>query len=143
MVLKNIWKSISLLKIFLALELTLNGRTIGIIHGSFACHSGIQKFFLSSIVFIHLLFRKEIFPYGISKLKIFQKSFIELVIIPPGGFYTIVRRANELEIEKEFSYGYTLNYGIFMKLNKKNNPCNKSLNFLEDTCKLSQVKYKI
>ena len=64
-------------------------------------------------------------------------------IIPPDGFYTIARKANELEIEKEFSYGYTFNYGIFKKLNKKDAMCNKSLNFLEDQCKLSQVKCKI
>ena len=83
------------------------------------------------------------FPYGISKLKIFHKSFFQLAIIPPGGFYTIVRKANEFEIEKEFSYGYNLNYGIFKKLYKKNAPCHKSLSFHEDQCKLSQVKCKI
>ena len=80
-------------------------------------------------------------PYGISKIEIFHKSFFQLHIIPPGGFYTIIRKANEFDIEKEASYGYTLNYGIFKKL--KTAPCNKSLNFLEDQCKLSQVKCKI
>ena len=72
-------------------------------------------------------------------MKIYHKSLLQVVIIPPGGFYTTARKLNELEIEKEFSYGYTLTYGIFKKINKNNVTCKESINFLEDKCKLDQV----
>ena len=62
-------------------------------------------------------------------------------MIPPGGFYTIARKSNELEIERDNSYGYSITYGIFKKFNKNNITCKESLNFLEDECKLNQVKH--
>ena len=64
-------------------------------------------------------------------------------MIPPGGFYSLERKDNMVDVEREFSYGYTLTYGIFKKFNKNNVACNESLNFLEDKCKLNQVKCKI
>ena len=60
-----------------------------------------------------LSFRKDKFPFGISKIEISHKSTLSLIIIPPGGFTTISRKHNELGIESEFSYGYSLNYEIF------------------------------
>ena len=63
-----------------------------------------------------------------------------LTVIPPGGFYTIARKSNELEIEKESNYGYSITYGVFKKFNKDNTTCKESLNFLDDECKLNQVK---
>ena len=90
------------------------------------------------MMFYH--FREDIFPYGIQKIKIFHKSRFLLTIIPPGGFYSIARKSNELEIEKDSTYGYSITYGIFEKFNKNNVTCKPSLNFLEDECKLSQVE---
>ena len=74
-------------------------------------------------------------------MRIYHRSNLDLVIIPPGGFYTDARMPNILEIEKEFSYGYSLTYGIFKKLNKNNVTCKENLNFSEDNCKLNQVNY--
>ena len=87
-----------------------------------------------------LNFRKDAFPFGIQKIKIYHKSRFLLTVIPPGGFYTIARKSNELEIERDNSYGYSITYGIFKKFNKNNITCKESLNFLEDECKLNQVK---
>ena len=64
-------------------------------------------------------------------------------MIPPGDFFSLERKNNMVDVEKEFSYGYTLTYGIFKKFNKNNVACKESLNFFEDQCKLNQVKYKI
>ena len=75
-------------------------------------------------------------------MEIRHKSTLSIVIIPPGGYHTISRKHNELEIEREFSYGYSLTYGIFKKFNKNNVTCNESLNFLEDKCRWNQVKSK-
>ena len=69
----------------------------------------------------------------------FPESFLHLFFVPPGGFYAIARKTNEVEIEKESSYGYSLTYGIFEKYNKNNVTCKESLNFLDDKCKLNQV----
>ena len=90
-----------------------------------------------------LTFRKDKFPFGISKMEISHKSTLSLIIIPPGGFNTISRKANELGIENEFSYGYSITYEIFEKFNKNNVTCNESLSFVEDKCRLSQVKSNI
>ena len=90
-----------------------------------------------------LSFRKDKFPFGISKIEISHKSTLSLIIIPPGGFNTISRKANELGIENEFSYGYSLTYEIFEKFNKNNVTCNESLNFVEDNCRLNQVELNI
>ena len=73
-------------------------------------------------------------------MKIYHNSSLQLVMIPPGEFYSFGRKRNEVEIEKEFSYGYTLTYGISKKFNKNNATCNENLDFLEDKCKLNQVK---
>ena len=54
-------------------------------------------------------------------MEIRHKSTLSIVIIPPGGYHTISRKHNELEIEREFSYGYSLTYGIFKKFNKNVN----------------------
>ena len=83
------------------------------------------------------------FPFGILKIKIYHRSNLNLIVIPPGGFYTTARMPNVLEIEKLSSYSYTLTYGIFKKFNKNNITCKESLNFREDNCKLNQVNYKI
>ena len=93
-------------------------------------------------LYSHLNFRKDAFPFGIQKIKIYHRSRFLLTVIPPGGFYTIARKSNELEIERDNSYGYSITYGIFKKFNKNNITCKESLNFLEDECKLNQVKVK-
>ena len=69
----------------------------------------------------------------------FPKSNLHLYLIPPGNFFTVARKANEMEIEKESSYGYSLTYGIIKKFNKTNVTCKESLSFQEDKCKLNQV----
>ena len=38
------------------------------------------------------------------------------MMIPPGGFFTLARKINQVEIEKDFSYGYTLTYGNLIKM---------------------------
>ena len=96
------------------------------------------------MVFLTFLFRKDKFPFGMKRIRIYHRSNLDLVIIPPGGFYTDARRMpNVLEIEKEFSYGYSLTYGIFKKFNKNNVTCKENLNFSEDNCKLNQVNYTV
>ena len=75
------------------------------------------------MVFITFLFRKDKFPFGIKRMRIYHRSNLDLVIIPPGGYYTDAGRWNGLEIEKEFSYSFTLTYGIFKKINKNNVTC--------------------
>ena len=87
-----------------------------------------------------ILFRKEEFPFGIHKINIYHKSYLQIMMIPPGGFFTLARKINQVEIEKDFSYGYTLTYGILKKFNKNDVTCKESLDFLEDKCKLKQVK---
>ena len=75
-------------------------------------------------------------------MKIWHNSTLEVFIIPPGDFFTLARKANEVELEKDRSFGYSLTYGIIKKFNKDNVTCKESLNFVEDKCKLNQVKYK-
>ena len=89
-----------------------------------------------------LSLRKDLFPLGIMKMNIYQRSKLQLYIIPPGGYYTNSRKANSVDIEKGYNYGYTLTYGIFKKFNKNNLTCNERLNFLEDECRLNKVKCK-
>ena len=108
-------------------------------------HSGGVCYFLSilNLSFLKALFRKDEFPFGIVRMKIYHRSNLILIVIPPGGFYTTARMPNVMEIEKLFSYSYSLTYGIFKKFNKNNITCKESLNFREDNCKLNQVYYKI
>ena len=99
------------------------------------------QYSIKYLVFISFpYYRKDAYPFGIQKIKIYHKSRFLLTIIPPGGFYTIARKSNELEIEKDKSYGYSITYGVFRKFNKNNITCKESLNFLEDECKMNQVK---
>ena len=50
-----------------------------------------------------ILFRKEEFPFGIHKINIYHKSYLQIMMIPPGGFFTLARKINQVEIEKDFS----------------------------------------
>ena len=142
MILKMQNKLKFLLKILIiaAQELTLNGRTIIWIQGSFAWHPGIL--FKCRLKFLSVFLRKEKFPFGIYRMRLYHRSTIELIVISPGRFYTRARMPNVVEIEKEFSYSYSLTYGIFKKFNKNNITCKESLSFNEDNCKLNQVYYK-
>ena len=141
MIVRHIPKSRFLLMIFPGTEFKLNGRIIIQIQEFFVYYSGTS--ILINKVSISLIFRyhrKDAYPFGIQKIEIFHKSRFMLTIIPPGGFYTIARKSNELEIEKDNSYGYSITYGFFKKFNKNNITCKESLNFLEDECKMNQVK---
>ena len=82
------------------------------------------------------------FPFGITELEIWHKSTLELFIVPPGEFFTLARKTNKAELEKDHYFGYSLTYEITKKFNKNNVTCKESLNFVEDKCKLNQVKYK-
>ena len=85
-------------------------------------------------------FRKDYFPFGIQKLKIFQKSGFIITVIPPGGYYTIARKPNRMIIEKDWTYGYIISFGIYEKFNKNHKTCNPHLDLAEDECKLNQVE---
>ena len=109
----------------------------------FAFHWGLDCYGDFGLTRVFFPFRKDKFPFGINRMQIHHNSTLVLVMIPPGGFFSLERKNNMVDVEKKFSYGYTLTYGIFKKFNKYNVACNESINFLEDKCKLNQVKYKI
>ena len=76
--------------------------------------------------------------------------------MPPGGFYTVDRKPNDLRIDKNLNYGFAVRF-VFKKIilslivpnihsweifeNSITNDatCNKSLRFQEDTCILKKV----
>ena len=63
-------------------------------------------------------------------------------MIPPGGYYSISRKPNRMIVEKDWSYGYIISFGIYEKFNKNGKTCNPNLDFAEDECKLNQVGFQ-
>ena len=51
---------------------------------------------------------KMSFPYGVPKINIFHTTNVYISVISPGGFYTVERKPNDLRIDKNLSYGFTV-----------------------------------
>ena len=45
-------------------------------------------------------------------------------------------------IERDWSYGYIISFGIYERFNKNQKTCNPHLDFAEDECKLNQVGWQ-
>ena len=99
----------------------------------------LNTFFLCIYKYNSRTCRKEFFKFGIQKLKIYPNSRIILYNIPPGGYFSISRKPNKMIIERDWSYGYIVNYRIYEKFNKNNSTCDPHLNFNEDECKQNQA----
>lgn len=53
---------------------------------------------------------KRIFPYGVPKINIYQNTNIIISVVPPGGFYTVERKPNDLRIDKNLNYGFAVRF---------------------------------
>ena len=56
------------------------------------------------------------FPYGVPKLNIYHNTDVYISVVPPGGFYTVERKPNDLRIEKNRSYGFTVRFVLLVNL---------------------------
>ena len=59
---------------------------------------------------------KIAFPYGVPKLNIFHNTDVYISVVPPGGFYSVERKPNDLRIEKNHSYGFKVRFVLLVKL---------------------------
>ena len=50
------------------------------------------------------------FPYGVPKINVYHKTNIYISVIPPGGFYSVERKPNDLRIDKVMSYGFKVRF---------------------------------
>ena len=94
------------------------------------------------------------YPYGVKKVHMKHTSYVTLILIAPGMFHDASRVINTIDIDRghehAFRIRYLLNfkkliniksisYDIYEKINTSNAPCNKSINWSEDTCKMRKV----
>lgn len=56
------------------------------------------------------------FPYGVPKLNIYHNTNVFISVVPPGGFYSVDRKPNDLKIDKNLSYGFTVRFVLFSNL---------------------------
>lgn len=56
------------------------------------------------------------FPYGVPKLNIYHNTSVFISVVPPGGFYSVDRKPNDLKIDKNLSYGFTVRFVLFSNL---------------------------
>ena len=59
---------------------------------------------------------KRIFPYGVPKMNIYQNTNIIISVVPPGGFYNVERKPNDLRIDKNLNYGFAVRF-VFKMVN--------------------------
>ena len=53
---------------------------------------------------------KMSFPYGVPKINIYHNTNVYISVIPPGGFYNVERKPNDLRIDKNLSYGFKVRF---------------------------------
>ena len=44
------------------------------------------------------------------KINIYQNTDIIISVVPPGGFYTVERKPNDLRIDKNLNYGFAVRF---------------------------------
>ena len=86
---------------------------------------------------------REIYPHGVQGFTLIPKTDIRTFVVAPGRFYDFSRKLTTIEIETNFSYEYVIDYNIYNLINLDNKPCRPELNWREDECKLTQVRWEV
>ena len=56
------------------------------------------------------------YPYGVPKLNIYHNTNVYITIVPPGGFYSVERKPNDIRIDKKLSSSFTIRFELSFKL---------------------------
>ena len=56
------------------------------------------------------------YPYGVPKLNIYHNTNVYITVVPPGGFYSVERKPNDIRIDKKLSSSFTIRFELSFKL---------------------------